>query len=154
ALPAIDAVAAGALRVGADYQVRIDREVAAPFVELARVRAAGDYTALLSANTRSQLRRARKLIGRCELEVARSDAHAADIYDELVALHTASWRTRGQPGAFADPWFARFHRTLIARRLGSGEIELLRLRAGGRTVGCIYNLIANGRVLFYQSGLA
>ena len=153
-LPAVDDGAFAPLTVGDDYQVLVDREVAAPFVDLARVRAAGDYLALLAANTRSQLRRARRLVGACELEVARSTAHAFDIYGELVERHIASWRGRGQPGAFADPWFDGFHRRLIEHRFAHGEIELLRLRAGGTTIGCIYNLVANDRVLFYQSGLA
>jgi CelD/BcsL family acetyltransferase involved in cellulose biosynthesis len=153
-LPAIDAAAFEPRTIGPDYQVLVDRDVAAPFVDLARVRAARDYVALLSANTRSQIRRAGRAIGPSTLEAAQSAAHAAEIYDELVELHTASWRERGKSGAFADPWFDRFHRTLIAERFAHGEIELLRLRAGGQTIGCIYNLIANGHVLFYQSGLA
>src|SRR5262249_50784750 len=132
----------------------VDREIAAPFVDLAQVRAAGDYLALLSANTRAQIRRARRALGACELEIAGSTAHALEIYDELVELHSASWRARGQDGAFADPWFERFHRRLIERRFAHGETELVRLRAGRTTIGCVYNLIANDRVLFYQSGLA
>jgi CelD/BcsL family acetyltransferase involved in cellulose biosynthesis len=151
-LPAIDGDAMDPLTIGPDYQVLVDRTVPAPFVDLSRVRAA-DYLSLLSPNTRSQIRRARKAVGRCELEVARSTAHALEIFGDMVARHTASWRERGEPGAFADPWFERFHRRLIVRRFGHGEIELLRLRAGETTIGCIYNLIANGRVLFYQSGL-
>jgi CelD/BcsL family acetyltransferase involved in cellulose biosynthesis len=152
-LPAVDSGVLDPLGVDPEHQVLVDRTVPAPFVELSRVRAA-DYLSLLSANTRTQLRRARKVVGRCELEVARSTAHALEIYGDLIGRHTASWRERGQPGAFADPWFERFHRRLIERRYDHGEIELLRLRAGEMTIGCIYNLISNGRVLFYQSGLA
>lgn len=153
-LPAVDAGTFDPLAVGGEHQIRVAHEVSAPFVDLSRARAAGDYLSLLSANTRTQLRRARRSVGPCELESARSAAHAFEIYDELVALHTASWRERGQPGSFADPWFDRFHRRLIAQRFAHGEIELLRLRAHGKTIGCTYNLIANNHVLFYQSGLA
>jgi hypothetical protein len=144
----------GALEVPRGYRVRILRESPSPFVDLARVRAAGDYLTLLSANTRSQIRRAQRRAGACELELAATPAEGLAIYGELVALHTASWRARGEPGAFADPWIDRFHRRLIERRLPHGEIQLARLRRGGATIGCLYNLIANGRVLFYQSGLA
>ncbi|MBC7975435.1 MAG: hypothetical protein H7138_10665, partial [Myxococcales bacterium] len=48
-LPAIDATP---LAPPAAYQVTIDREVSAPYIDLARVRAAGDYLSLLGANTR------------------------------------------------------------------------------------------------------
>ena len=153
-LPAVDAGTFDPRDLGDAYRLHVDREVSAPYVDLPSVRATGDYLALLGSNTRAQIRRARRAVGRCELEVAGSAAQAAEIYDELVALHTVSWRDRGEPGAFADPWFDAFHRTLIAQRFAHGEIELLRLRAGGKTIGCIYNLVANGRVLFYQSGLA
>jgi CelD/BcsL family acetyltransferase involved in cellulose biosynthesis len=139
----------------ADHQVRIEREVASPFVDLATVRAAeGGYLSLLGSNTRAQVRRSRRRVGDLTLEVAGSLAQAFEIYDELVALHTASWRERDQPGAFADPWFDRLHRRLITQRFASGEIQLVRLRAGTATLGCGYNLISSGRVLFYQSGLA
>lgn len=152
-LPAVSASAFAGMELDGRYQLRVDGDVAAPFVDLSRVRAAGDYLKLISANTRSQIRRARRAAGVLELEIASSAAQASEIYEELVALHTASWRVRGQPGAFADPWFARFHRGLISERLAHGEIQLMRLRAGNTTIGCTYNLVANGRVLFYQSGL-
>jgi CelD/BcsL family acetyltransferase involved in cellulose biosynthesis len=153
-LPAVDAGGVDPLTTAPGYRVRVDREVAAPFVDLAAVRTAGDYLALLGSNTRAQIRRARRAVGECELEVPGSIDQALEIYGELVALHAASWRARGQAGAFADPWFEQFHRRLIEQRFAHGETELLRLRAGGRTIGCTYNLIANDRVLFYQSGFA
>jgi len=137
------------------YRVRVDHEAPSPFVDLARVRAAaGGYLALLASNTRSQIRRARRGLGELELEVAEDLPRAFAIYDDMVRLHQERWRERGQPGAFADPWFDGFHRRLIATRFSHGEIQLLRLTSAGQTVGCLYNLIAGGRVLFYQSGLA
>ncbi|MCX5744158.1 MAG: GNAT family N-acetyltransferase [Proteobacteria bacterium] len=152
-LPGIDRASIANLTVPDGYRVVIDRETSAPFVDLERVRATGDYLSLLSANTRSQIRRARRRVGPLALEVASSVASALAIYDELVALHTVSWHDRDQPGAFVDPWFDHFHRRLITERFASGEVQLLRLRAGDATLGCLYNFNANGRVLFYQSGL-
>ncbi len=150
-LPGLDA---GAVTSDPPHGVRIDRAAVAPYVELAKVRAAGGYDGVLGPNTRSQLRRARKNCGPLRRERATSVAEARDIYDELVALHTASWRDRGQRGAFDDPWFDAFHRRLISERFAAGEIELLRVRAHDRTVGCLYNFVWRGRVVFYQSGLA
>ena len=153
-LPGIDASELASLAASPE-RVRVDREVAAPFVDLARVRASeGGYVALLGADTRSQLRRARRGVGALRVERAEDLDQARDIYEELVALHTTSWRARGEPGAFADNWFDQFHRRLIEQRFASGEIELLRLSAGGRTLGCVYNFVYQGRVVFYQSGLA
>jgi CelD/BcsL family acetyltransferase involved in cellulose biosynthesis len=153
-LPGVDRDAFGELAVPRGYRVRVTRASPSPFVDLGLVRASGDYLAVLSGNTRAQIRRARRRVGACELDVAASVDEALAIYGELVALHAASWRARGEPGAFADPWFDRFHRRLIEQRFPHGEIQLVRLRSGPVTIGCLYNLVASGRVLFYQSGLA
>lgn len=133
----------------------VDRETTAPFVDLARVRTeAGGYPALLGHSTRAQIRRAQRKFGEITVEHAKESTHALDIYDELAELHGRHWREVGKPGAFADPWFDRFHRDLVAERAPHGDVQLLRLRAGGRTFACLYNFVANGRVLFYQSGVA
>ncbi len=131
----------------------VDRESVAPYVDLARVRAK-DYVSLLGSSTRAQLRRARRNAGPLTIERATTRDSAMDIFEEMIRLHTNRWQERGQPGAFADPWFAAFHRRLISDRIATGEIELLRIRAGARVVGCLYNFVWRGRVTFYQSGLA
>lgn len=153
-MPAVDRDAFRDLDVPRGYRVRPVDARPSPFVDLDQVRAAGDYLKLVSSNTRSQIRRAQRRVGACELEIAASLDDALAIYDELVALHTASWRARDQPGVFADPWFDRFHRRLIAQRFAHGEIQLVRLRSSSGTIGCLYNFVDGDRVLFYQSGLA
>jgi hypothetical protein len=154
-LPAIDRGAFPDLDRVEGFRVRVDRRVDAPFVDLAQVRAApGGYLALLSASTRAQLRRARRAVGPIALEVAPDFRRARAIFDELVALHERAWRRRGQAGAFADPAFLHFHERLIETRFQHGELQLLRVHAGATTIGCLYNFVSSGRVLFYQSGLA
>jgi len=158
-LPALDAdgpVARGLAADPARLWMRIDRRVPCPMVDLAKVRDAGDYLKLLGGSTRSQIRRAQKLYGargKLALDVASSPAEARAIFDELVALHRRSWSERGQAGAFL-PFVHGFHERLIERRFSAGEIQLLRVRAGDATVGCLYNLVWQGDVSFYQSGLA
>ncbi|MDB5371753.1 MAG: Acetyltransferase involved in cellulose biosynthesis, CelD/BcsL family [Belnapia sp.] len=128
---------------------------AVPLVDLARVReAGGNWLASLSANTRYQLRRSAKHYGGPRLIRAATEAEALDGLAALATLHAERWRERGQPGAFATPWLQRFHRTLIGRGLGRGEVDLLRVVAGdGRAIGYLYNFRLGGRVSAYQSGL-
>jgi len=133
------------------YRLAIERRSPVYFVDLEAVRAKG-YLPLLSSNTRTQVKRAQKTAGSITLEVAQDAGHAIEIYEELRALHTAGWRERGQPGAFTDPWIDRFHRRLIATRFHAGEIQLLRVRSGAVTHGCLYNFVWRGRVLQYQTG--
>ena len=52
---------------------------------------------------------------------------AQEALDGLVRLHQASWAARGQPGAFDNPAFLHFHRSLVARGVPRGEVELLRI---------------------------
>ncbi|MDO9713089.1 GNAT family N-acetyltransferase [Paracraurococcus lichenis] len=130
----------------------------APFLDLEALRVAGgDYLARLSANTRYQIRRSNRLYaagGALALAAAEDAATLEAWFGELTALHEASWARRGQPGAFATPWLRRFHRSLMARALAEGVLDLLRITGGAGTVGILYNFRHRGRVLAYQSGLA
>jgi len=155
-LPAVDRYAfddLGSSARLARYRVRVEREASAPFVDLAAVRAArGDYASLLGSSTRTQVRRARRMLGEMKVDIAHDESSALDIYGELLRLHARQAAERGQRGAFADPWFEQFHRRLILGRVRHGEIQLVRVRAGDRTIGCLYNFVYGGRVLFYQCG--
>jgi CelD/BcsL family acetyltransferase involved in cellulose biosynthesis len=128
----------------------------APFVDLAGLRRAGvGFLQALSANTRYQLRRSARRYTRSGPLVLQRPADLAEAWhflDELAALHQATWQRRGLPGMFASPAYLRFHRTLLARALPRGEVDLLRMTAGGRTFGYLYNFRFRGRVLTYQSG--
>ena len=151
-LPAVDRHAFG-VPMAEGVRVHVDREVPSPFVDLQRVReTAGGYLGVLGPATRAQIRRSRRALGEISIEIAGDTHHALDIFGELVELHQQAWAVRGEPGAFADPWFRTFHETLIEQR--PHEVELIRVRASGHTVGCLYNLVYRGRVLFYQSGFA
>lgn len=138
--------------------VRLLRRHPAPYVDLAALGAgAGGYLASLSANTRYQLRRSARAyaaLGAPRLERAGSVAEALAFLAALAALHQRAWTGRGQPGAFANPAFVRFHQELLARAIPRGEAELLRLRAGEAVVGYLYNFRHRGHVLAYQSGFA
>jgi CelD/BcsL family acetyltransferase involved in cellulose biosynthesis len=146
-----DGVLAAARATGA---VRVLRRQPAPFVDLAAL-ARTDYLAGRSANTRQQVRRSdRRYAAAGPLAVRRAAtvAEAENFLDALAALHQATWTARGQPGAFANPRFMQFHKTLLARALPRGEAELLRVAAGDRLVGYLYNFRLRGRVYAYQSG--
>ena len=128
----------------------------APFVDLAGLRTRGvPYLDRLSANTRYQLRRsARAYAARGPLAVQRaaSLAEALDFLDRLARLHQRTWQARGKPGAFANPAFREFHAALIARGLPRGEVDLLRIAAGGDAIGYLYNFRYRDRIAAYQSG--
>lgn len=137
--------------------VAIQRSAQAPSIDLARLRGTeNDFLDGLSANTRYQLRRSDRAyaaLGALAARRAESVAEARGWLDELATLHQAIWRTRGHPGAFAHPFFSRFHHALIDRGMPRGEIDLLRVTAGTQVVGLLYNFRYRGRALAYQGGV-
>lgn len=135
---------------------RVTNEMPTYQVDLHAVRrSGGDYLAGLSRNTRGALRRALRLYeaaGGLEFRSAATLAEALDDFADLKRLHQAAWTARGRPGAFAAPFFERFHTTLIRDAFPAGHIQLCRIGAGGRPIGYLYNFLWRGRTHSYQSG--
>ena len=126
----------------------------APYADLTG-RDGAAWQAARGASTRSQLRRSRlRLAALGPLDARRADTvpEALVYLAALAGLHQAAWTARGEPGAFAEPAFCRFHTELVARALPRGEVALWRISAGVRTVAYLYNLEWRGQVLSYQSG--
>lgn len=125
--------------------------------DLASLRDRGDALAAMGAETRRQIRRARALYARdgaVTIERVLAAAERDATLASLVALHQARWTTAGQPGAFASPVFRDFVERLIAGGMPGGEVELLRVCAGGRTIAVLLNLVAGGVVANYVAGVA
>ncbi|MCI4590367.1 GNAT family N-acetyltransferase [Sphingobium sp. BYY-5] len=118
-------------------------------VDLDAVRAAdGDYLSLLSANSRSQIRRAIKDRGGVLPEVTTgTPMNIAPWIEEMAALN----RGRHADNAWDDAGFRRFVATLAARGLPGGQIELLRFTDGGEVVGLLVNFVHRGVAMNYQS---
>lgn len=127
-------------------------------VDLAALRAAGGaYVDSLGANARQQIRRSARLYaarGAVTLAPAASLAQAREFFAGLTALHRQTWQRRGQAGAFADPFFRRFHDRLLEVLWPQGAVEVLRIAAGAQAIGYLYNFRHRGSVLNYQSGFA
>jgi len=150
-LAGIDAMTAATAEAAGAVHYR--RSHSAPSVDITR--SADRFLDGLSANTRQQLRRSERAYastGAITVERATTLSRARDFFGELARLHQASWQARGKPGAFANPFFVRFHHALIEHGLPRGEIELSRIAAGSQLIGVLYNFRYKQRVLAYQSG--
>ncbi|MET0371101.1 MAG: GNAT family N-acetyltransferase [Sphingobium sp.] len=121
-------------------------------IDLEDVRgASGDYLSLLSANTRSQIKRAIKDHGGAlpSLEAA-APADVTPWLEEMRALNSG----RHADNAWDDPAFGRFVAALVERGRGKGEVELLRFADAGGTVGLLVNFVYRGVAMNYQSAFA
>jgi len=130
-------------------KVRVKRP--APYLELSP---GIDPLDIFSANTRQQLRRSLRAweeIGPMRLDIASPD-QAGGYLDALADLHQQYWTGRGKPGAFAEPFFGRFHHALLNRASDRQSIDLIRVSAGDRVAGYLYNFVHDGWVAAYQSG--
>ena len=144
------------IAVALGLRVLVRDEKPCIYVDMDTVRQkGGDYLETLSRNTRYQIRRSLRRYGahgRPVLEVADDTDQALRFLTELKELHQAYWQRRGHPGAFSSPFFEQFHRSLIINRHDEGEIQLMRISAGKRLIGYLYNFSYKGWVYAYQSG--
>lgn len=135
---------------------RIHSRTPAPYVDLSEVRArGGDYLSLLSRNCRQNIRRAKRAYqnrGPLSFTVAQTLDQALEFLAELKVLHQAYWNARGQPGAFASPFFERFHTQLLETAFAAGHIEMAKVSAGDEPIGYLHNFLWRDTVYAYQSG--
>jgi CelD/BcsL family acetyltransferase involved in cellulose biosynthesis len=127
-------------------------------IDLAAIRSGGrSYMDSLSANTRYQIRRARKIYasrGELVLRHAATLLEAQAWFEHLGKLHQHYWTSKGEPGAFATAQTQRFHAALVNRAWPRGAVEIAKVLAGDHVVGYLYNFRKGGTLYNYQSGLA
>jgi CelD/BcsL family acetyltransferase involved in cellulose biosynthesis len=139
-----------------NWRIVLRNESNSYFVDLDAVRnSGGDYLALLSSNTRQQVRRSVKAYeksGKLRISLACSGEAAVEYLHGLQELHDAHWQGKGKKGAFSSEFTRSFHNRLVCDAVGRGEVQMLRVTAGDEVVGYLYNFVRDGHVYFYQSG--
>ncbi|MBJ7600956.1 GNAT family N-acetyltransferase [Candidatus Nephthysia bennettiae] len=145
----------------AGLRFRVEEKTCPVFdFDLASARGHAGVFAELGKNTRHSIRRSQRLFldrfGPLRLEWAETTEQAELILSELITLHQDRWRRRGEAGAFPTERVKRYHQQLItALSLWPlGSLIVTRLAYGDTTVGCLYNFVENGRVMFYKGGIA
>lgn len=72
--------------------------------------------------------------------------------DDLIALHGARWRERGEAGVLDDPAVRRFHEAALPRLAAAGLVRLFTLTIEGRVAGAYYGLHHRDRAYAYLGG--
>jgi CelD/BcsL family acetyltransferase involved in cellulose biosynthesis len=114
-----------------------------------------DYLATLSPSRRYHIRRSIKeyaKLGPLALVAAQSEGEAIFFLEELRKLHQAYWEKKGSAGAFANLFFYEFIHRMVKTRFAGGVVQLLRITAGNRAIGYLFNFVYQGHVYQYQSG--
>ncbi len=135
--------------------VNVDRRDTGFRTPLTNFTSLDGFMSSLSRNSRQKLRRSIREYereGPISIQVARDTKTALEFFSQMRTLHIRSWTRRGKRHAFKNPFFETFHRSLIRIGVESGTVDLLRVSAGDRVVGYLYNFLRNGTVSSYQSG--
>ncbi len=152
-----DTTVAALLRCLAERGYTVDRR---PSVSCWRVHLPATweaYLATLSKGHRKQLRRLERNwfdTGRAVLHTVERLDQLAGVMDLLIDLHQRRRRGLGQPGCFASPRFAAFHRQVMPALLREGHLQLHWLELDGQAVAAEYHLAGGGIVYAYQAGIA
>ena len=107
----------------------------------------------------SMLRRLRYYRRRLErtaairIEVARG-ANFETIFADLLRLHQARWKARGQSGALADGPVTQFHHEAASALMREGALRLYSLSIDGRTAASFYGFQLQGCTFYYLGGFA
>jgi len=115
------------------------------------------FLARHSKSHRKQLRRLQSRVletDRAVWHMAQSDRQLETGWECLVDLHQRRRRSLGQPGCFASPRFASFHRKVTACLLAEGKLQLSWLELDGEPVAAEYMVTGNAISYAYQGGLS
>lgn len=116
------------------------------------------YLAHCSSNTRSRIRRAIKYIeANYGAVTVRSFGNRPPeaVWDEIAQFHLERWQDTEQGSGFDNPDFVAFHKALMMHTSSdtSPRCDILGFYAGEQCIGYTYNLLSNGNVFFYLSGI-
>lgn len=138
--------------VNVDHGWQITRKVA-NYCDLRSVREeGGELISVFGDSTRKGIRQNLRDYGTVDVEWAQTAETAHAAFDELIVLHQERWTAEGQPGCYSSPRFTAFHRELIDRLVPAGQMVIVRVKAGGTTLGCSQLLLDRGRAMVYQGG--
>jgi CelD/BcsL family acetyltransferase involved in cellulose biosynthesis len=115
-----------------------------------------EFLALQSKSHRKQLRQAERRV----LDSGRAAWHAVDdisdfdaAWEVLVDLHQRRRQSLGEPGCFASPAWAAFHREVAPLLLAAGRLRLSWLELDGQPAAAEYHLAGTRTTFAYQGGV-
>jgi CelD/BcsL family acetyltransferase involved in cellulose biosynthesis len=115
-----------------------------------------EFLALQSKSHRKQLRQAERRVletGDAVWHPVRDPADFDSGWGKLIDLHQRRRRSLGEPGCFASPVWASFHRDVAPRLLDEGRLRLSWLELNGTPAAAEYHLAGSQTTFAYQGGV-
>ena len=113
------------------------------------------YLASLSKNSRQQIRRSIRLYEEqapLTLIEAKTVEEALSFFESMRVFHVRRWRSKGEPGSFANHIWVGFHKRLIQERFAHGEIQMIKVASGDSNIAFLFNYVWQQRVYVLQMG--
>ncbi len=114
------------------------------------------FLALQSKSHRKQLRQLERRVldeGRASWRLVENPADFDQAWATLIDLHQRRRQSLGEPGCFASPTWAAFHRDVASRLLDEGRLRLSWLELDGAPVAAEYHLAGRRTTFAYQGGV-
>ncbi len=116
-----------------------------------------EFLTMQSKSHRKQLRQLKSRV----LESPRATTFEVNDFHEfaaaweiLVDLHQRRRQSLGEPGCFASPQWAGFHREVALKLLSQGHLQLSVLKLNGEPIAAEYHLAGKTAIYAYQGGIA
>lgn len=115
-----------------------------------------DITNVFSKGAHSQIKQSmthyQDQFGEISYERAENATKAQNWFVELGKLNQKRFNEKSQKGIWDYPKLINMHRALLDRYFEKGLAEIVRVRAGDKTIGYLYNFLFKGRVYYYMGG--
>ena len=114
-----------------------------------------EYRRSMSRNRREVLGRKRRkfeALPGAGTALVETGSELAGAFERLAELHRLRWSGRTERPGLSTSQYRGFHRELMQGLLQQGQLRLLGLELGGRTIAMIYGMQYKGRFCFFQSG--
>ncbi|MEF3696085.1 GNAT family N-acetyltransferase [Desulfolutivibrio sp.] len=125
------------------------------YVDLTKVgKTLDSFLATLSQNTRSQIKRSMRSyneFGELHVHEADSIESAREMLEEMYYLGRLRKDAQGIVSSL-NPYVIKFNDKLLESRFSFHELQVLKITAGEKLIGYLYNHVYNGTVYFYQCG--
>jgi hypothetical protein len=115
-----------------------------------------EFLAMQSKSHRKQIRQLKSRV----LESPRATAYEVSNFREfdeaweiLIDLHQRRRLSLGEPGCFASPQWANFHREVALELLNQGRLRLSVVELDGEPIAADYHLAGNHAIYAYQGGI-
>jgi CelD/BcsL family acetyltransferase involved in cellulose biosynthesis len=124
-----------------------------------RIELPADWESYLDQLSKSRRKEARKLVqkmldaGLAVAHVVRQPSQHAAAFELLVKLHQRRRQALGEPGCFASPRFAAFHREVSQALCERGQCEIHWLEIDGQPAAAEYVLVGKAESFVYQAGM-